>query len=798
MHDIIPFEDCIARPESNGITYLLSDHLIEVKNNAEKMLINTFCCQDPVLVRITGLAGFCHDIAKAHIEWQNYIKGKSKRGPHHAPEGAFFFSYVGYHLLKIENKWPGYAVVWLWLIRDIADHHGKLRSLAEENWVGVGEWNKIDLPGIKQSLSCNYPELDAVILTPQALEQWIEEIFEILEEATDRLDLGYSFASYDDLATQLCKWRILTTVLIAGDRFHVTPTNTTKFQKYDHDQNINKIDEFCRKSINRSMAIIRSNAQNSILKQLKQSALRRIYTLEMPTGYGKTITAMKIASWLGREQGYEKIIYVAPYLSILEQTSNVIENLLNVPVLEHHSLAIRERKNAVAVNENDEDELNTGQLTMESWANSIICTSFHQWCKAIFPARAQDTLRRSFLKNSIVIIDEPQIFAAESWNVFLCGLESLVDLYNLRVIFLSATMPPFEYGLTKNMQPTRLVVKPVKHIERYKVEQKGEMDEQKLAEYLLSRRERAQAAILNTITDSYLVYKNISMLTDTAYIKLLHGLLIPLHKLVEIKKIKELQEKQTEEPLYVISTQIIEAGVDLSFDHVVRALPILPSIVQAAGRVNRNFTRTLGYLTTVQFMREGKKNTREYIYPKALIKLTDELLQKKDIWYESELLQLINDYYRKMFEHNSYEAGKQFIADAYEGNWPALGEFKPFSEDYFKLPVFVPWRENEEDRVYFPDKFLELQKRFKLYSPNEIYERYLDREFYSKLTFHERKEFMILMNHYIVNVPAKLAFSLVDKELYSRNRIPILLDEHEYDPVAGLAKRNCEGFEQFI
>lgn len=591
---------------------------------------------------------------------------------------------------------------------------------------------------------------------------------------------------------------MLTTALIASDRFHVTPTETTVFKKKDHTQNIKKIDEICHKNQDKPMSEVRSNAQESILKQLEQNSLHKIYTLEMPTGYGKTITAIKMATWLGEEQGYEKIIYVAPYLSILEQTSNVIEELLNIHVLEHHSLAIREEKREEVLNENDEDGLNSGQLTMESWANSIVCTSFHQWCKAIFPARAQDTLRMSFLKNSVVVIDEPQIFAAESWNVFLCGLESLIKSYDLKVIFLSATMPPFEYGLTKEMEPVRLVVDPVKQIERYKVEQKGEMDEQGLAEYLLSRSERFQAAILNTITDAYLVYKNISLMAETANIKLLHGLLVPLHKLIEIKKIKEIQEKQGKEHLYVVSTQIIEAGVDLSFEHIVRALPILPSIVQAAGRVNRNFTQAMGCLTTVRFMRGGEKNTREYIYPKALIKLTDELLQKKEIWYESELLQLIENYYRKMFEHNSYEAGKQFIADAYEGNWPALGEFKPFSEDHFKLPVFVPWQESEGDRVYFADKFKELQKRFMLYSPGEIYERYMDREFYSRLSFHERKEFMILMNHYIVNVPAKLALSLVDKELYKQNKIPILLDEHEYDPVAGLAKRNCEGFEQFI
>jgi CRISPR-associated endonuclease/helicase Cas3 len=796
MLDIVPFEQCIARPDDKNKIHLLSEHLIGVKNAIEKRLSFTYKCQDSVLLKVTGLAGLCHDIAKAHVEWQKYIRGKRKRGPNHAPEGAFFFSYLGYYLLKKENKWKEYAVIWLWLIRDIADHHGHLKSLNENHWIGAGAWDKMDLQGIKKFICNYYIELNKIVLSAEALDQWTEEIFEIIEEVTDKLDLGYSFVSYGILMSRLSRWRKLTTALVAGDRFHIIPTNITKFQKEDYVR-INKIiDNFCRGNSKQSMSKIRSDAQRKILFQLRQESKRQIYTLEMPTGYGKTITAMKIAAWFGKEQGYEKIIYVAPYLSILEQTSNVVENVLNMHVLEHHSLAIRETKIMKPVDEND--ELNSGQLIMESWANSIVCTSFQQWCKAIFPEKAQDTLRRSFLENSIVIIDEPQIFAAESWNVFLCGLESLADIYNLRVIFLSATMPPFEYGFTKQTQPGLLAVTPVKHVERYKLEKKREMDEQELADFLLSRPERLQAAILNTITDAYLVYKSLASKINPVNLKLLHGMMIPLHKRLEIKKIKHFQEKQVEELLYVVSTQIIEAGVDLSFEHIVRALPILPSIIQAAGRVNRNFSEAMGTLTSSLFLREGKKNTRGFIYPQKLVKLTDELLQQKEVWFESELLKLIKDYYKLMFEHNSYEAGKQAIADAYEGNWPALGQFKPFGEDYYKLPIFVPWQSKEEDKIYFPKKFTELQCRFQLFLPEAIYECYTDRDFYSKLLFQERKEFMILMNHYVVNVPAKLAFSLVDKELYLQNKIPILLNSDDYDPIAGLAKRNFEGVEQFI
>lgn len=798
MSDIVPFDECIARPDMDGKKNWLIDHLLGVKDAIEKRLANgsSLFKGDSMAILLASLAGICHDIAKAHMEWQHYIKGKRKQGPNHAPAGAFLFSYLGYHLLKLKSQWPQYAVTWLWLIRDLADHHGSFKCLAEEGWIGTGEWSRMDLPGITGFIGECYPELSVLPITEEALRGWTEALYDINREALDKLEPGHS--STLELMKDLTLWRELTTALVAGDRFHITPTKMTGLNRDDHIRYDRFIDDFCLDNGDQSMAETRNQAQRQILSQLEKDPCRRVYTLEMPTGYGKTLTALKIANWMGREQGYEKITYVAPYLSILEQTSGVMETVLNTTVLEHHSLAVLEEKTVESHEE--EGMLNSGQLMMESWANPIVCTSFQQWSKLLFPGRAQDTLRRAYLHNSVVIIDEPQIFAAESWNLFLCGLQSVAELYNLRVLFLSATMPPFDYGLSE--QPACLAVKPVKQIERYQIEQKGEMDEHQVADYLVGKlpdkKDLSQAAILNTIADAYLVYKQLASKIDLANLKLLHGMMAPLHKRVEIEKIKRFPKENKNKRLYVVSTQIIEAGVDLSFDHILRALSILPSIIQAAGRVNRNFARDVGLLTLVLFLRQGKQNTRGAIYPSILQKLTDQLLKQKNVWMESEVLELIKEYYKRMFAHNSYETGKQAIADAYEGNWPALAQFKAFGEDYPRLPVFIPWQANEEDKKYFPQRLVALQRRMHLYTPESIYECYEDRDYYTSMSFQTRKEFMILMNHYVVNVPDRLAISIAGSEEYRNSRIPCLLNESDYDPVAGLAKRSFEGFDQFI
>ncbi|SDF70153.1 CRISPR-associated helicase/endonuclease Cas3 [Sporomusa acidovorans] len=807
MFSIVPFAECIARPDEGERKHWLIDHLLAVKAAMENRLQRI--TDDTVIILLAGLAGVCHDLVKCHREWQKYIRGKRRQGPNHAPEGAFLFSYLGYHWLQSHKRWPEYAQVWLWLARDIADHHGALKSFGDKLWMKNGPWEQLDLPGIAAFLQQSYPDFVVPELSVAVLRQWATQLEDVQDEAAETLDEG-RFPETGKLMRRLMFWRELTTALIAGDRFHVAPIIGGSFDQAGHERHDRLIDAFCHSAGEAALTAVRSQAQRQILRQLAADPLRRVYTLEMPTGYGKTITALRLAVWLGRQYNYGKVVYVAPYLSILEQTSSVFEQVLNEPVLEHHSLAVlndsqKNKPEYEAETAEEEGQLHDGQLVMESWAAPIVCTSFQQFSKALFPGRAQDTLRRAFLTNSVVIIDEPQIFAPESWNVFLHGLEAAAKLYNLRVIFLSATMPPFDYGLSQENRPGRLAVAPAAKVERYQVKQAGKMDEQAIANYMtgyLSEQAISQAVIVNTIADAYLVYQKLAEKVDATTLKLLHGMMAPLHKRVEIEKIKTFheQEETKEKRLYVVSTQILEAGVDLSFHHIMRALPVLPSIIQAAGRVNRNFSGAIGLLTLMLFLRNGAKNTRGCIYAPFLQKLTDELLQQQEVWQESELLELIKEYYRRMFAHNTYEAGTQAIQAAYEGNWPELGQkFMPFgNEDAYRLPVFVPWQATAEDVAFFPSHFVDLQRRLRLETPEQIYERYADRDYYTGMTFQEKKDFMILMNHYVINVPPDLALSLVGRDAYIEKRIPCLLNKSDYHPVCGLAKRKVEGFDSFI
>lgn len=767
MPRIVPFEECVARPGS-----LLIDHLIQVQQS----MIHFFQNDKAKPIRLIGLAGLCHDLAKSHARWQAYIKNTEiiKKGPNHSACGAFFFSYLGYHLLQETDTWEEHHVYWLWLLRDIADHHSRLDSLHSKSWLSRYDWEMFDLSGIERFIHSLYHELTSIPFYESELEKWIDTGEEVLEEALDTLYLGYQDRQPLSLMKDLQSWRNLTTSLISGDRFDVQSLNTQWLQKAQHLENADKIRQYCEEHRYHSLSPLRIKAQKDIMEQLEQHSNHRFYTLNMPTGYGKTMTSLKIATWFGEKQGYKKIIYVAPYLSILGQTAQVIEKALGEKPLEHHSLALLEEENQRA---------EVSQLAMESWAHSIICTSFQQFGKAMFPGRSQEVLRRAFLQDSVVIIDEPQIFKPESWNLFLCGLEALASLVNLKVIFLSATMPPFHFGLSQD--PLPLMATTDFPVDRYSLHLLEQKDEVSLSQYLQQNDWLSQAAILNTIEDAYRVYEKIIPYHENAL--LIHGLMTPLHKKIQIEKIKYALTNIDCLPLCVISTQVLEAGVDVSFQHVARALPTLPSMVQAAGRVNRHQEKSeKGLLSAFPFYRHGEKDTRTSVYPKALQKITDQLLFQKDQWDESELGRLVQQYYDEMFRQNTYESGLSYIRQAYEGDWKQLSSFHPFEKDCMKLPLFVPWDPAEQDIQWLPESFCHLQKRFQTFNGKDVYERYSDKVYMSKLDFAERKQFMILFHHYVLNISIKKAFQVTSKEDFLQYRIPIVWDTEAYNSQTGL------------
>jgi len=790
MSRIIPFSKCIARPNIGDRSFYLSKHLEGARELVRSFFPSSLGTIPQLLLE---LGAVCHDITKAHIDWQEYVQGKRQTGPNHSGSGAILFSYISYSILKEMNEWNNLEnqLLWMLITRDIADHHGVLKGYAKNLEIEKGSFEKLDLTGIQQWLNSLFPQY-SILLKLDRLNEWQYELFEeITEDVIDKIYDYYreEMCPLESMMEILQRWRFFTAILISSDRFDILPIYDDRFTEKNWLDIQAHIERFCQEGKNQPLTIIRVNAQKKILEQWKEHQHSHFFVLEMPTGYGKTLTALKLANEIGKREGYSKIIYVAPYLSILEQNAEFIKKAINHAPLSHHSMAIIDEK-VILENQDSDENLD---LIIQSWSNPIICTSFVQWMKAIFPKRAQDTLRRIFLQKSIIIIDEPQIISATIWNLFLKGLEALVQIYDCKVIFCSATMPPLHYGLKQS--PVILHVSPEKQQERYQINVLSEdVDRESCVNRLLERNEPTAAVILNTIQDSIEVF---DLIPNDCNIEkyLLHGLMIPLHKTIQLKKILEqmvnLRVHEPNKKIRVVSSQIIEAGVDFSFHYLFRALPILPSLIQAAGRVNRHGELETGIIEVAKYTRNSK-DTR-FVYGKELCKITDELLFSKDTWYESEMESLIKQYYDRMFEENRYETILLDIERAFLGGWETLSQHDVFKRDHIhRLPIFIPFPV-QSVKAYVPNSIINLMEKFNVQNAEDIYELFLSKSLRREWSYNKNRQFHILFNQFIVNVPVEKAIKLIPKDEFLSKGIPIL-DDYSYSLEKGLVIDTIDDF----
>lgn len=745
---VVPFNACIARPSEGAQKYLLVDHLESVAKASGSPT------GDP-LAKCLFLAGLLHDVGKAQYKWQQYAN-KQTRGKaevNHAYLGAaLFFLFVDYfyrpQLLGNENN---LTFLVLNLTRDLANHHGLLSDLdcSEPPWQFAWQasaLNDIDLVGLVNFVASHLPEF---------CPPWAVEADEIAGKMQQSRKIWFRYcALLDDFreispsdAANLCL-RTNTGKLIAADRFDAGALETVCLEPKVIQPAIKKIENFIhRKSsapsnqISSWIATERNRCREQAMETYLAHPDKLFYKLQLPTGLGKTITGLNVSLLAGAKQGRKRIIYVAPYLSIISQAAAEIAKATGLEVLQHHHLA------AAQSDQFDQKDY----LVMESWQAPVVVTSFNQFFTGLFPRRAQHTMRLNAMDNAFIIIDEPQIIDQGAWNLFLIMLEALALEKNAQVLLMTATMPPLEV-LSETPHP---LVAQIPAPNRYQVCIKQDKYEQdNLAQQIFEdcRQNNSVAVILNTIADAANLFDGLKDQNNSAINCFnLHGAMHALHKKHIIGEIKN--SLDTRQPTLAITTQIIEAGVDLSFQCLWRARPILPSVAQAAGRANRHGAGKQALVKVFDYVRNGKL-TRQYVYKDVIAREeTDNLLDQQTKWPETELNELVALFYQNYFQRQPGTAALNFLKEAAAGAWQKLAGVNPFAEvGYKKVPVFVPLGEQWLDSTV-----TNLMCEFNIQTLDEIYEKYIMLGWLEKLPFIQRKRFMALMQQFIVPVGEKLA-----------------------------------------
>jgi len=336
---------------------------------------------------------------------------------------------------------------------------------------------------------------------------------------------------------------------------------------------------------------IRSEISNQCQKRARQ--IQGIYTLTVPTGGGKTFTSMRYALHHAEKHDLEHIIYIIPFTSIIEQNAEEVRKVIEKEgdefpwVLEHHS------------NLEPEEQTWQSKLTAENWDAPIIFTTMVQFLEVLFGGGTRGARRMHSLANSVLIFDEIQSLPINCVHLFCNGLQFLVDYTRTTAILCTATQPLLdnlnsEYSQLEMAENHELVNNKTKLFEQLKrVEIINKVRQQGWTETELTRLSIQQLEekgncliIVNTKKWAQRLYELCQVEMDDLSIFHLSTSLCPAHRKKILTKVRQRLDDKL--PVLCISTQLIEAGVDVDFNSVIRFLAGLDSIAQAAGRCNRN------------------------------------------------------------------------------------------------------------------------------------------------------------------------------------------------------------------
>ncbi|HBD7061726.1 TPA: CRISPR-associated helicase Cas3' [Legionella pneumophila] len=537
--------------------HLLDEHLRSVASLASKN------------ARIFGgsdwafLAGLWHDLGKYRPAFQNYIKGVTGFDPEaHIEQGRVDHSTAG---AVYANKRLGKIGCLLSYL--IAGHHAGL-----PDWIFVDKEAKSTLEYrlnrghvyLEEVLAQTIPDDILEYKIPETkplggvegLHLWMRMLFSCLVDA-DFLDTELFMSP--DKATQRAAWPDLETLKSYFDNYMQT--------------------KILAKAAKTPVNEIRA----SILDMCREAASMTpgIFSLTVPTGGGKTLASMAFALEHALKHHKRRVIVVIPYTSIIEQTADQYRKIFNDAVIEHHS------------NIDPEQETAKSRLASENWDAPIIVTTNVQLLESLFAARTSKCRKLHNLVNSVIVIDEVQLLPPEFLQPVLDVFRFLTMHYGVTLVLSTATQPAlntvknaFGHIVFRGLEGVREIVRDVpvlyQKLSRAKIEKPTNLNKpvswENLAEEICQH--QSVLVIVNTRKDCRALFD--LMPEGTIH---LSGLMCGEHRSVAIQEIKHLLRE--DRPVRVVSTQLVEAGVDLDFPIVYRALSGLDSIAQAAGRCNR-------------------------------------------------------------------------------------------------------------------------------------------------------------------------------------------------------------------
>jgi len=348
-----------------------------------------------------------------------------------------------------------------------------------------------------------------------------------------------------------------------------------------------KLNAYLQKFNNPASEINRKRSETLKACIEKAPSPRGFFTLTVPTGGGKTLSSMAFALNHAAHHGLRRIIYIIPYTTIIEQNAAVFKEIFGEEnVLEHHSNFDWEELKRAEIDNLDDTTRNIYsklKLAAENWDIPIIVTTNVQFYESLFANKSSRCRKLHNIARSVLIFDEAQMLPREYLIPAISAVWELVNNYGATAVFCTATQPGLERFLPAGTQLTELAPNP-QHLfnfyKRVEVKNLGTLTDDEL---LTRLNDHSQVlCIVNTRRHASGLFEKLQ--GDGNYH--LSTLMCPVHRKQKLAEIR--QRLNSGKPCRVISTTVMEAGIDVDFPTGYRALAGLDSINQAAGRVNRN------------------------------------------------------------------------------------------------------------------------------------------------------------------------------------------------------------------
>lgn len=713
MASVSPSSDpLLSHPERR-----LSDHLRDVAEGAAQVCTSSpasflsIGISDEDIRTLCYLLGLCHDFGKATSYFQEYIKEiqdgkipkKRKESNHGAISALFAYAMVR---ARFSHLKPPLGDILPYIAYEVVRrHHGDLHNSTEDIALLRDDGDlfsrQIASMDLDRTLAAYRDLLDADTVTG-FFENWREEMNEALRYSNRifRRLRKIPDAGYAGLAL-FCY-----SALLSADKESASGLAVERNQeavggdmvdRYRAEKKFDRPDSRINEIRNAIYAEVTGQVEGLDLAE-------HIFSLNLPTGTGKTLTglsfALKLRERIEREKGFcPRVVYCLPYLSIIDQNAKVFEGVLGVDgaspssevLLTHHHLTDLSYKAG-----DDEYDPEESQFLIEGWNAEVIVTTFVQFFSMLFSSKNRAHRKYHRATGAIVILDEVQTLPHCYWELVRQALLRLAKDHGVYFMLMTATQPTiFKAGEEiRELAPGReayfhaldrlaLCI----HHGQVRIEDFVEI----VREDIGAHPDRDFLIVMNTIASSQRVFRELAedKESGTTYVYL-STRVVPKERLARIAGIKD--KKQNPGRRVVVSTQLIEAGVDIDVDVVYRDFAPLDSINQVAGRCNRNSRGKRGRMHLFEVVDERGVPYSRYIYrgSEVLVQKTKDVLEGKEAITEAEFVTTIEEYYARVSDAKSDDLSKKLLEHYTLLEFEDLDKgFDLIDTDYPKHSVFV-------------------------------------------------------------------------------------------------------------